>query len=93
MTERVLVTGISGYIGQHVAAELLRSDYEVIGTVRSQSKTEATKDAIAAVAPVDRLSFVETNLLSDAGWDDAMSGCTYVMHVASPFILTEPKDE
>jgi dihydroflavonol-4-reductase len=93
MTERVLVTGISGYIGQHIAAELLRSGYEVIGTVRSRMKTESTAAAIAAVAPADRLSFAETDLLSDSGWDDAMSGCTYVMHVASPFILTEPKDE
>ncbi|NBX34947.1 NAD-dependent epimerase/dehydratase family protein, partial [bacterium] len=55
--ERVLVTGISGYIGQHCAAELLRQGYDVVGTVRSRSKAESTKAALARVAPVDRLSF------------------------------------
>jgi dihydroflavonol-4-reductase len=93
MTARVLVTGISGYIGQHVGAELLRHGYEVVGTVRSASKTAPTTAAIAAVAPVDLLSFAEADLLSDRGWDEAMRGCTYVIHVASPFVLAEPKDE
>ena len=93
MTSRVLVTGISGYIGQHVGAELLRHGYEVVGTVRSALKTVPTTTAIAAVAPVDRLSFAEADLLADDGWDEAMHGCTYVIHVASPFVLAEPKDE
>jgi len=93
MTSRVLVTGISGYIGQHVAAELLQQGYEVVGTVRSTAKTGATGDSIAAVAPAERLSFVEADLLSDAGWDAAMQGCTYVVHVASPFAVAEPKNE
>ena len=93
MTARVLVTGISGYIGQHIGAELLRHGYEVVGTVRSASKTAPTTSAIATVAPVDNLSFAEADLLSDTGWDEAMAGCTYVIHVASPFVMAEPKDE
>jgi len=93
MAERVLVTGISGYIGQYCGAELLNQGFEVVGTVRSLAKAEATRDAIGAVAPVDRLTFVEADLLSDHGWDEAMTGCTYVLHVASPFVLAEPKDE
>ncbi|MFZ4585031.1 MAG: NAD-dependent epimerase/dehydratase family protein [Acidimicrobiia bacterium] len=93
MAVRVLLTGISGYIGQHCAAELLNHGFEVVGTVRSQSKVDATRSAIAAVAPVEQLTFVEADLLSDEGWDDAMARCAYVMHVASPFVLAEPKDE
>jgi dihydroflavonol-4-reductase len=93
MAERVLVTGISGYIGQHCGAELLNQGFEVVGTVRSRSSADATRAAIAAVAPVDRLTLVEADLLSDEGWDDAMRGCTYVLHVASPFVLAEPADE
>jgi dihydroflavonol-4-reductase len=91
--EKVLVTGITGYIGQHCAAELLRQGYEVIGTIRSHSKASATKNAIAQVAPVQNLSFLEADLLSDKGWGEAMKNCTYVLHVASPFLLEEPKDE
>ncbi|NBU85708.1 MAG: NAD-dependent epimerase/dehydratase family protein, partial [Actinobacteria bacterium] len=93
MTQRVLVTGISGYVGQHIAAQLLNSGYEVVGTVRSLSKSSTPKGALANVAPIERLSFVEADLLSDGGWNEAMSGCDFVMHVASPFYLAEPKDE
>ncbi|NDE32874.1 MAG: NAD-dependent epimerase/dehydratase family protein [Betaproteobacteria bacterium] len=90
---RVLLTGVTGYIGQHCAAELLRQGYEVVGTIRSRAKADSTRIAIAKVAPVDRLSFVEVDLLSKTGWDEAMKGCTFVMHVASPFVLAQPKDE
>jgi len=93
MTARVLVTGISGYIGQHVGAELLRNGYEVVGTVRSTAKSASTLAAISAVAPTDNLTFVEADLLSDKGWDEAVAGCEFVMHVASPFVLAEPKNE
>ncbi len=91
--EKVLVTGITGYIGQHCAAELLRQGYEVVGTIRSRVKAQSTKEGIVKVAPVEHLNFVEADLLSDNGWDEAMKGCTYVLHVASPFVLIEPKDE
>jgi len=93
MTERVLLTGITGYIGEHCAAELLRAGYEVVGVARSRSKADATRETLARVAPVDRLSFVQADLLSDGGWAEAMSGVTFVMHVASPFVLAEPRDE
>jgi dihydroflavonol-4-reductase len=91
--EKVLVTGITGYIGQHCAAELLRQGYVVVGTIRSRPKAESTLQGIAKVAPVDHLSFVEADLLSDKGWDEAVKGCAFVLHVASPFVLEEPKDE
>ena len=93
MNKSVLVTGITGYIGQHCAAELLNQGYSVVGTVRSQGKATSTRDAIRKVAPVDRLTFAEADLLSDKGWDAAMKGCEYVLHVASPFHMKEPKDE
>ena len=91
--DRVLLTGVTGYIGQHCAAELLRQGYEVVGTARSRDKADATRIAVAKVAPIQHLSFVEADLLSDRGWDEAMHGCTYVLHVASPFMLAEPKHE
>lgn len=91
--EKVLVTGITGYIGEHCAAALLREGFEVVGTVRSLAKADATRKAISNVAQTDNLSFVEADLLSDKGWDDAMQGCSYVLHVASPFFLKEPQNE
>jgi len=91
--DRVLLTGVTGYIGQQCAAELLKQGYEVVGTVRSRAKAEATRAALSKVAPVDKLTFVEVDLLSDKGWDAAMQGCRFVLHVASPFALAEPRNE
>jgi dihydroflavonol-4-reductase len=66
----------------------------VRGSVRSLSKSQKVIDAIKKeVDPKDNLEFCELNLLSDAGWDAAMKDCEYVLHVASPFINSEPKDE
>ena len=87
MAKRVLVTGITGYIGQHVAAELLRQKYEVVGTVRSLSKAENTKAALAPLAGASNVKYVQADVLSDSGWAEAMSGCDFVIHLASPFLL------
>ena len=88
-----MVTGVTGFIGQHCGAELLRQGYEVIGTMRSKEKAEAVCEGIAKVAPIDKLTFVEADLMSDEGWQEAMADCKYVLHVASPFIIADPEDE
>ena len=94
MSKKVLLTGISGYIGNHCAVELLKNGYTVRGSVRNLSKTEAVINAISKeIDPKENLEFCELDLLKDEGWDDAMKGCEYVLHVASPFINIEPKDE
>lgn len=94
MNKKVLLTGISGYIGNHCAVELLKNGYSVRGSLRSLSKSQKVIDAIKKeIDPKDNLEFCELDLLKDDGWDDAMKGCEFVMHVASPFINIEPKDE
>lgn len=92
--KKVLVTGISGYVGQHCAAELLRNGYKVKGSVRNVSKSEEVAKGIAKVVdPTDQLEFCELDLLKDDGWEEAMIDCDYVLHVASPYIGKVPKDE
>ena len=91
--KKVMVTGITGYIGQHCGAELLRQGYEVVGTVRSMEKAEVVREGIAKVAPIENLTFVKADLLSSEGWDEAMMDCKYVLHVASPFVIANPADE
>ena len=94
MNKKVLLTGISGYIGNHCAVELLKNGYSVRGSVRSLSKKEKVIEAITKeIDPNDNLEFCELDLLEDKGWDRAMEGCEFVLHVASPFINIEPKDE
>jgi hypothetical protein len=43
--------------------------------------------------PGESLSFAVADLVSDAGWADAVAECDYVLHVASPFPVAAPKDE
>lgn len=93
MTEKtILVTGISGFIAKHCALDLLQHGYRVRGTVRSQKKADEVKATLGALCDVSRLEFVQADLMADADWDKAMQGVYGVLHLASPFILNEPKD-
>ena len=92
MSDKVLLTGISGWIAKHTAIELLNLDFEVLGTVRNKNLIEQTKDTISKYAPIDKLSFVELDLLKDDGWDTAIKDCKYVMHIASPFPMKVSND-
>ncbi|MBL1076732.1 NAD-dependent epimerase/dehydratase family protein [Nocardia sp. 2] len=86
MSNRVLVTGVSGYLAGHIVTDLRERGYEVRGTVRSLAKTAAT-------AHLTGVELVEADLSSDAGWAEAVAGCRYVVHAASPFPAAEPKRE
>ena len=90
--ETVLVTGGSGYIAGWIIVQLLEQGYRVRTTVRSPSREAAVRNAVATqIDPQDRLSFSVADLLKDEGWSGAVSGCTYVIHVASPMGQGESK--
>lgn len=89
----VLVTGGSGYIGGWCAIALLQQGYVVRTTVRNLSREAEVRARIAkATDPGNRLSFHAADLMADAGWNEAAEGCDYVLHVASPLGVAEPKD-
>jgi len=92
--EKVLVTGISGFLGHHCASELLKNGYYVKGSLREMNKKDEVLNGLKKeVDSISNLEFVKLDLLSDEGWDNAMEDCKYVLHVASPFSVKEPKDE
>lgn len=93
-TDRVLLTGISGFLGGHVALGLLNAGYIVRGSVRNLDKADAVRATLKrAGADVSRLEFVALDLLSDKGWDEAMEGVRYLQHTASPFVIDLPEDK
>ncbi len=89
----VLVTGGSGFLGGWCVIELLRRGYAVRTTVRSLSREPEVRATVGSeVDPGDRLSVLAADLTRDDGWAEAVEGCEYVLHVASPFPPKQPKD-
>lgn len=90
----VLVTGGSGFVASHCILELLSAGYRVRTTVRSLNREPDVRAMLKAggAANPDELQFAAADLTRDDGWDDAARGCTYVLHVASPFPSRVPKD-
>ena len=91
---KVLVTGASGFIALHCINQLLEAGYEVRGTVRSLSRKDELENALKKQGrDVSAFELSEADLSKEDGWEDAVKGCDYVLHVASPFILGVPKHE
>jgi len=84
--QRVLVTGGSGFLAGHCVLQLLDQGYRVRTTVRSLRREDAVRAVLAdaGLANDAALEFVAADLTSDEGWADAVEGCDFVLHVASP---------
>ena len=91
----ILVTGGSGFIASHCILQLLSAGHTVRTTVRNLNREADVRATLKrGGAETDgSLSFIAADLESDAGWAEAAAGCEYVLHVASPFPATVPKDE
>eukprot|EP00737_Agarophyton_chilense_P001657 gb/GEZJ01001858.1/.p1 GENE.gb/GEZJ01001858.1/~~gb/GEZJ01001858.1/.p1 ORF type:complete len:343 (-),score=34.96 gb/GEZJ01001858.1/:1801-2829(-) len=88
---RVAVSGITGFLGAQIAADLLARGYIVHGTVRSSTRSNVAHLTSLDVPGI--LEVFEADLMEDGSYDEAIMGCTYALHVAAPYILeaSDPK--
>lgn len=93
--QRVLVTGGSGFIAGHCILQLLQQNYLVRTTVRSLSREAEVRAVLhdAGITAGEHLNFAAADLTQDTGWADAVRGCDFVLHVASPVHTGKVRDE
>ena len=91
MAGKVLVTGGSGYIAGFIIKQLIAEGWEVNTTIRNLKREAEVRGWLE----VDnaKLHFFAADLENDAGWADAVAGCSHVAHVASPLPATKPKND
>lgn len=76
MTQKILVTGASGFIGSFIVEEALRKGFEVWAAVRHSSSRQFLQD--------ERIRFIELNLSSEEQLKEQLKDVTfdYIVHAA-----------
>ena len=93
-TEKVLLTGVTGFLGSHTAIQLLDKGYVVTGTLRTMNRAKEIEAVIARYTKnIDNLNFAEADLLDAGVWNELTKGKDFVQHIASPFPRELPKHE
>lgn len=91
MADHVLVTGGSGYIAGFVIRQLAQAGWQINTTIRNLAREREVRGWLGV--PDDQLTFFAADLMSDAGWAQAVAGCSHVVHVASPLPTGAVKHE
>lgn len=91
----ILITGIGGFLAGYIAQQLLDQGYKIRGTVRHISSAAQITDRLCrqSIGARPSIEFRQLDLCNDEGWSDAIDGCNYVLHTASPFPAGLPKHE
>jgi dihydroflavonol-4-reductase len=85
---KACVTGASGFVGAQVVATLLDRGHHVRATVRSPEHREKYDFLDGLPGAGERLELVPGQLLEEGSYDDAVRGCQWVFHCASPYTMT-----
>ena len=91
---KILITGGSGFLGSRCIVLALAAGHEVSTTIRSLDKAPQVsallQSACGGVEP--EIAFHPADLTRDDGWAEAVAGCDYVLHTASPFPTVQPEN-
>lgn len=85
----VLVSGGSGYIAGFLIRQLAAAGWQVHTTVRDLANEAALRRRLAV--DDSRLHVFAADLRADAGWAEAMAGCSHLAHLASPLPAGVPR--
>lgn len=91
MPGKVLVTGGNGYIAGFLIRQLIAEGWQVNATIRDPDAKGSLRDALDASE--SSLRFFAADLMQDAGWAEALAGCSHVAHLASPLPSGVPENE
>ncbi len=93
--EIVLVTGGNGYLGMQIILQLMQNGYAVRTTIRSLKNKSDIVEVLQnnGISNIEDVSFFEADLTKDDNWGIVMQGCKYVLSVASPVFMDNPKNE
>lgn len=71
---RILVTGVNGFVGHQLCQYLMDKEFEVYGSIRQTSRSDNLKI---------HKNFTVGDINSDTDWSSALQGCQYVVHLAA----------
>lgn len=92
--DTVLVTGATGYIGNHVVEELVAAGYHVRGTSRNASKAQFLVDYIEKKYGKGHLEIVDVpDMIDEHAYDEAVKGVSGIVHLASVLTFSNVPDE
>ncbi len=95
MSQRIFVTGATGYIARHIVAQLLNAGHSVTGSSRSVGRDSEVRQALVTAldhpGSLEHYRTVALDLTEDRGWTEEMAGHDVLIHTASPFPFTQPK--
>ncbi|KAG8932413.1 methylglyoxal reductase (NADPH-dependent) gre2 [Tulasnella sp. 417] len=84
----VLVSGINGFVAVKVLVSLLKHGYDIVGTVRSESKTAFLRNKFKDAVDSGKLKFAIVADITAAGaFDEVLKQYQFdfVLHTSSPF--------
>jgi len=93
ISERILVTGASGYLASWIVDNLLREGHQVHGTVRSLRDEKKIQHLLKLQHEFpNQLTLFEADLMKEGSYEKAMIDCDVVIHAASPYLFEKPKN-